>query len=325
MKLGVLTLLFGAKPFEETLDYLQSLGIEAIELGAGAYVKSAHCPTEELLSDDARLQRLRKEVEKRGLVISALSCHGNPLHPNPAIARKHHADFVSTCRLAKRLGVTQVNTLSGCPGSHAGAELPNWITCPFPAEDFLYPLQWQWKDQVIPYWTEAVSIASQEGVLVGLEMVPNNVVYNVETLLRLREAVGETIGANLDPSHLFWQGADIGAVIRKLGNAIYHFHAKDSAVNPYVAAIHGVIDSKDLTDESNRAWIFRTVGYGHDQITWNHIITQLRMAGYDGVLSIEHEDSLMSGDEGLRKAIQLLNQVLIKESPGVAYWAKLEG
>ena len=324
MKLGVLTLLFGAKPFEETLDYLKSLGVEAVELGSGAYVRSAHCPTEELLNDDNKLQRLRKAVESRHLTISALSCHGNPVHPDPKIAQRHHEDFVNTCKVAKKLGVSQVNTLSGCPGSHPSAELPNWITCPFPAEDFLYPLEWQWKEKVVPYWRAAAAIADQQGVRVGLEMVPNNVVYNVETLLKLRDEVGTTLGANLDPSHLFWQGADMGAVIRKLGDAIYHFHAKDSAVNPYVAAAHGVIDAKDLTNESNRAWIFRTVGYGHDQITWNHIITQLRMAGYDGVLSIEHEDSLMSADEGLRKAIQLLNQVLIKEKPGIAYWAKLE-
>jgi len=325
MKLGVFTLLFGPKPFDETLDYLRSLGVEAVELGSGGYVKSPHCPTEDLLNDEFGIQRLKRAAVDRGFEISALSCHGNPIHPNRKIAEKHHQDFVNSCKLAQRLGVSQVNTLSGCPGSHPDAELPNWITCPFPAEDFLNPLQWQWNERVIPHWTEAAAIAREHGVRIGLEMVPNNVVYNVETLLRLREAVGDAVGANLDPSHLFWQGADIGAVIRRLGTAIYHFHAKDSAVNPYVAAVDGVLDSKDLTEESRRAWIFRTVGYGHDQITWNHIITQLRMVGYDGAVSIEHEDSLMSADEGLRKAIGLLKQVLIKEKPGVAYWAKLEG
>lgn len=325
MKLGVFTLLFGPKPFDETLDYLSELGVQTVELGSGGYVRSPHCPTEELLNDTSRIEQLKKAVANRGFEISALSCHGNPIHPDGKIAQKHHDDFANSCKLAQKLGVSQVNTLSGCPGSHADARLPNWITCPFPAEDFLYPLEWQWKERVIPYWKEAAAIAQTHGIRVGLEMVPNNVVYNVDTLLRLREAVGEAIGANLDPSHLFWQGADIGAVIRRLGTAIYHFHAKDSAVNPYVTAVDGVIDWKDLTEESRRAWIFRTVGYGHDQITWNHIITQLRMAGYDGAVSIEHEDSLMSADEGLRKAINLLNQVLIKDKPGEAYWAKLEG
>jgi sugar phosphate isomerase/epimerase len=200
--------------------------------------------------------------------------------------------------------------------------LPNWITCPFPAEDFLRPLEWQWNEVAIPYWRDAVKIASRNGVRIGIEMVPNNLAYNVETLLKLREAVGESIGANLDPSHLFWQGADIIAVIRKLKDAIYHFHAKDSAVHTQVVAANGVIDPKPLTDEFNRAWIFRTIGYGHDELTWNSIVSNLRMVGYDGVLSIEHEDSLMSSDEGLRKAVRLLRNVLITEKPGVAYWAE---
>lgn len=322
MKLGVLTLLFGSKSLEETLDYLVSLGVEAVEFGAGAYVQSGHFPTAEFLESDGRIRWLKNAIRSRGLVISALSCHGNPLHPNREIATAHHRAFVDTCTLAKKLDVDQVNTLSGCPGSDPKAELPNWITCPFPAEDFLHPLEWQWTERVIPYWKDAARVAQEIGVRVGLEMVPNCVVYNPETLLRLRGVVGETLGANLDPSHLFWQGADIGAAIRALRGTIYHFHAKDSAVNPYVAAVNGVIDAKPLTDEPNRAWIFRTVGHGHDQITWNRIIAELRMAGYDGVLSIEHEDSLMSADEGLRKAVQFLQSALIRESPGLAYWAQ---
>ena len=195
-------------------------------------------------NDESKLRRLKEAVRERNLTISALSCHGNPLHPNPAIGKAHHEDFVRTCQLAGKLGVNQVNTLSGCPGSDPKAELPNWITCPFPPEDFLHPWEWQWNEKVIPYWDGAAKIARDNGVRIGIEMVPNCVVYNVETLLKLRDAVGETIGANLDPSHLFWQGADIGAVIRKLGPAIYHFHAKDSAVNPYVASVNGVLDVK---------------------------------------------------------------------------------
>jgi len=322
MKLGVLTLLFGSKPLEETLDYLQSLGVEAVEFGAGAYVKSGHFATGELLNDEAALRRLKNGIRQRNLQVSALSCHGNPLHPNPKVAEAHHADFVKTCQLAKKLEADQVNTLSGCPASDPKAELPNWITCPFPAEDFQRPLEWQWKEKVVPYWKDAAKIASENGVRVGIEMVPNNVVYNVETMRKLREAVGETIGANLDPSHLFWQGADICAVIRKLAGAIYHFHAKDSCVHADVVLTNGIIDPKPLTDELNRSWIFRTVGYGHDELTWNNIVSHLRMAGYDGALSIEHEDSLMSGEEGLRKAIGFLQKILIRARPGVAYWAQ---
>jgi len=322
MKIGAFTLLFGEKPIAETLDYLCSLGVAAVEFGTGAYVRAATFPVEELLSSDAKVRWLKDAIATRNLEISALSCHGNPLHPNQRIAKSHHADFVNTCKLARRLGVKQVNTLSGCPGSDPGAELPSWIVSSLFPEDFSKAWEWQWKEWVIPYWREAAQIANDNGVRVGIEMAPNCVVFNVSTLLRLRRAVGENIGANLDPSHLFWQGMDIGAVIRALGDAIFHFHAKDSAVNPYVAAVDGVLDPKPLTDEFNRSWIFRTVGYGHDELAWNNIISALRTVGYDSVLSIEHEDSLMEGDEGLRKAISFLQRSLIQAPPGRAYWAE---
>ena len=322
MKIGVLTLLFGDKPLEETLDYLQSLGVQAVEFGSGAYLRTGHFPTEELLASESKIRWLQQAVGQRKLAITALSCHGNPLHPNKSIATQHHADFVNTCKLAQKLGVGQVNTLSGCPGSDPHAEVPSWIVAPVPPEDFLRAWEWQWKERLIPYWKEAVRIAKDCGVRVGLEMVPNFMVFNVESLLHLREAVGETIGANLDPSHLFWQGSDIGAVIRRLGDAIYNFHAKDSAVNPYVVSVNGVLDPKPLTDEPIRSWIFRTVGYGHDEMTWKNIFSNLRMAGYDSVVTIEHEDSLMSADEGLKKAIAFLQRSLIQTTGGRAYWAE---
>jgi len=322
LQIGVLTLLFGERPLEETLDRLVSLDVGAVEFGAGAYVRARHFPVEELLASDNQVQRLKDALLRRGLIVSALSCHGNPLHPNETIAKTHHTDFVNTCRLARKLGVTQVNTLSGCPGSDPRAVLPSWVVCPFPAEDFLKTWEWQWNERVIPYWKNAVKIAQDHGVRIGIEMVPNCVVFNVSTLLQLRQAVGETIGANLDPSHLFWQGADVGAVIRALGNAIFHFHAKDSALNPYVVAVDGVLDPKPLTNEFGRSWIFRTVGYGHDELTWNNILSALRTVGYDSVLSIEHEDSLMSPEEGLKKAVSFLQRSLIQAPPGRAYWAE---
>jgi len=322
LKIGVLTLLFGERPLEETLDLLVSLGVESVEFGAGGYVRARHFPVDELLASDDKVLAFKDALRRRELVVSALSCHGNPLHPNPSVSKAHHTDFVNTCRLARKLGVSQVNTLSGCPGSDAGAALPSWVVCPFPAEDFLKAWEWQWNERVIPYWEDAVKIAQDHGVRIGIEMVPNCVVFNVNTLLRLRLAVGETLGANLDPSHLFWQGIDIVAAIRTLGNAIYHFHAKDSAVNPHVAAVDGVLDPKALTNEFERSWIFRTVGYGHDELTWNNILSALRTVGYDSVLSIEHEDSLMSPEEGLRKAVSFLQRSLIKAPPGRAYWAE---
>ena len=67
-----------------------------------------------------------------------------------------------------------------------------------------------------------------------------------------------------------------------------------------------MLDVKKYTDEIHRSWVFRTVGYGNGESVWRDIISNLRMVGYDHVISIEHEDSLMSGDEGLKKAIETL-------------------
>ena len=148
-------------------------------------------------------------------------------------------------------------------------------------------------------------------------------VYNTRSLLKLREAVGPEIGANLDPSHLIWQGMDLIAVIRELGkaNAIFHFHAKDTKVDAINTAVNGVLDTQHYSEELTRSWIFRSVGYGHGEDYWKAIASELRLAGYDYAISIEHEDSLMSGKEGLLKAIGCLKNSLIFEDRGNMYWA----
>ena len=319
MKIGVFAVLFGSKPLEETLDYLVELGLEAVEIGTGAYPGNAHCDPGRLLSSDARMKEFRQAVERRGLVISALSCHGNPLHPKASTARAHHLAFEQTVRLASRLGVKTVITFSGCPGGDARATHPNWIVAPWPPE-FAEALEWQWKERVLPYWRNAARLCRSVGVRVAIEMHPNFAVYNPETMARLREAAPEVIGCNFDPSHMFWQGIDPVAAIRALGDGVFHVHAKDCKLDPANIAVNGVLDAKKYTRELERAWIFRTVGYGHDAAVWKAIVSTLRLVGYDHVLSIEHEDSLMSGAEGLKKAIAFLKDIVIREPAGEAYW-----
>ncbi|HEX7089165.1 MAG TPA: sugar phosphate isomerase/epimerase [Longimicrobiales bacterium] len=320
MKIGVFTVLFGEKPLEETLDYLVDAGVEAVEIGTGAYPGSAHCDPEALLADPAKLDAFRAAIERRGLVLSALSCHGNPLHPDERLAAAHHAVFAKTLELAAQLGVGRVITFSGCPGGGPGATRPNWIVSPWPPE-FAEMLEWQWRERVVPYWREAAELARRAGVRVAIEMHPNFVVYNPETMLRLREVAPDVIGCNFDPSHLFWQGVDPVAAIRALGDAIFHVHAKDCRLDRQNIALNGVLDAKKYTRERERSWIFRTVGYGNEALVWKDIVSALRMAGYDFVLSIEHEDSLMSPAEGLAKAIAFLKGVVIREAAGEAYWA----
>lgn len=320
MKLGVFAVLFGSKPLEETLDYIVDLGLEAVEIGTGGYPGDAHAKPAALLASERRLNAFREAIERRNLTISALSCHGNPLHPHAATAKAHHKVFQQTVELAAKLGVKNVITFSGCPGSDARATVPAWIVSPWPPEHSA-ALEWQWKERVVPYWKDTAAFCRKAGVRVAIEMHPNFVVYNTETMNRLRAIAPNVIGCNFDPSHLFWQGSDPVASIRAIGDGIFHVHAKDCKLDAANIAVNGVLDAKSYTRELERSWIFRTVGYGNGAPVWKAIVSTLRMVGYDHVLSIEHEDSLMSGTEGLKKAIAFLKDVIITESAGEAYWA----
>jgi sugar phosphate isomerase/epimerase len=322
LKLGVLTVLYADRPLDEVLDRAVALGLDAVELGTGNYPGSSHCDPDALLGDDGALRRLRDAVSSRGLEISALSCHGNPLHPDESIARAHHDTWRRTLELASALEVGVVNTFSGCPGDHAGARCPNWITCPWPPE-YAATLAWQWDEVAIPYWSAENDRAAELGIRgIGLEMHPGFLVYNPETLLRLRAAAGELIGANFDPSHLVWQGIDVVEAIGELGaaGALVHAHAKDTYVDARNVRRNGVLDAKGYARISERAWTFRTVGFGSGDKFWRDVVSALRLAGYDDVLSIEHEDALASRDEGLSLAVALLGRVLLREPAGEMWW-----
>ena len=247
-----------------------------------------------MLADEAAFRKFSDTQRKYDVEICALACHGNPVHPDAATAKAFDEDFKNAVLLAERLGINTIIGFSGCPGDHEGAKYPNWVTCPWPG-DFLKILEWQSDEVMIPYWKKTAAFAAEHGVTrIAFEMHPGFCVYNPETLLKLRAAVGDTIGANLDPSHLIWQGMDPVAVIRELKGVIYHVHAKDTKVDPYNTARNGVLDTKHYTDELGRAWVFRTVGYGNGESFWRDFVSNLRLCGYDGVLSIEHEDSVMT-------------------------------
>lgn len=323
MKLGVFTVVLGDRDLEAACKYLSEKGVQTVEIGCGGYPGTAHCDPEILLNDDKKLEEFQAVIKKYHLEISAISCHCNPIHPNQEIAKKMDAQLSNAVLLCERLGISILNTFSGCPGDSETSQRPNWVTCSWP-EDFTEILDYQWNEVLIPYWKEKVKFAKAHGVdKIALEMHPGFCVYNTKSLLRLRAAVGPEIGANFDPSHLIWQGMDPVLCIRELGkhNAIFHFHAKDTKVDKYNTALNGVLDTSHYGDESSRSWIFRSVGYGMGYEIWRDIVSALRMAGYDHALSIEHEDSLMSGNEGLSKAIKCLQEVLLFEDKGEMYWA----
>ena len=321
MKLGVLTVPLQGMTARDAFAYLHSLGVQTVELGTGGYTNNNHLKPEVYLDHPDKIAEFKDLLKEFDLEISVLSCHGNPVHPNKEKAAAYHQVFVDTCRLAEQLGVDTVVTFSGCPGDCEASERPNWVTCSWP-EDYGEILDWQWNQVLIPYWKEAAEIARSCGVTkIAFDMHPGFCVYNPATLLRLREAVGDIIGANFDPSHLIWQGMDPVMALRELEGAVYHFHAKDTRVDPANKAKNGVLDTGHYGNVLDRSWVFRTVGYGTGAQMWKDMMSTLQCIGYKGSVSIEHEDGLMSVREGLEKAIAFLKIVMITEDPAAMWWA----
>jgi sugar phosphate isomerase/epimerase len=318
VRVGVFTPLLSQLSLEDVLKKLKSNNIDTVELGTGNYPGDAHCKLS-MLDNPGELAEFKQKLADHGFTISALSSHGNPLHPDQSRAKRDQETSRKTIRLAEKLGVPVVVDFSGCPGDSPASKWPNWVTCPWPP-DYLEILKWQWEEVVTPYWIEHAKFAADHGVKVAIEMHPGFVVYSPETMLKLRSIAGPSVGCNYDPSHMFWQAIDPIAAIRVLGDSIFHVHAKDTQIYERNLPLTGVLDTKSYTDERNRAWIFRTCGYGHGDAWWKEFASTLRMFGYDYVLSIEHEDSLLSPEEGLTKAAAFLNGLVMKQKPAAAWW-----
>ena len=332
MKIGIFTALFHDRPIQRALEYIAAAGIESVELGGGAYPGSRHLDDlggiEKLVEDDVARKNLVDMVQGLGLIISAISVHGNPLHPSKRIAGEHHRAFENAVLLAEKLagaGVmpqATVNGFSGCPGDSPRARNPNWVTCAWP-DEFRDILDYQWK-VAAKYWRQQNRFLRAHNTVFAIEAHPGFLVYNPDTLLRLRKIAGDRIGCNFDPSHFWWQGIDPLAAVRALGQegAIFHAHAKDTRIDPQNSSVNGNLDTKSYGDVLERSWVFRSVGYGHDAAWWKDFVSNLRMIGYDYVLSIEHEDSLLSTSEGLHKALDVLKESIVREQPGPMFWAK---
>ncbi len=323
MELSVMSPVLNNMGLEEAIKYLGSLKVDSMELGVGGYPGKALCDAADFLANPQKIENLKKLLADNNIKLSALACHGNPIHPDKKNAKQFEDDFNNAVLLAEKLGVETIIGFSGCPGDCEASKYPNWVTCAWP-EDYLAILDWQWNEVLIPYWKKEAQFCKAHGIKkIAFEMHPGFMVYNPETVLKLRAAVGDIIGANFDPSHLFWQGIDPVEAIKSLGaaGAIYHFHAKDTRIDQTNTNVNGVLDTKNYGDILGRSWVFRTVGYGHGKDVWNDIISALKAVGYDGAISIEHEDGLMSPKEGLEKAVGFLKEVLIYEKAGEMWWA----
>lgn len=301
--------------FTAALDWVTARGIEAVEVATGGFSNTPHCNLQELVSSQEARTAFMDAITSRNLTLSALNCNGNPLDPHDQRREKCQDELRKTIQLAHDLGVDTVVTMSGCPGTPDGGQYPNWVTHPWQPE-YIELLNWQWEQRVEPYWRDLGSYAADQGIKVAIEAHPGQVVYNPRTLLQLREIVGSHLGVNFDPSHFFYQGIDPHLVIRHLDpDSIFHVHAKDTRIDPYETALTGGIDTRPMQNIHERSWSYRTLGFGHDELWWRQFVTALRQNGYDGSLSIEHEDSAMSACEGIEKSVDFLKPILLRTQP----------
>jgi sugar phosphate isomerase/epimerase len=291
---------------DQAFDVAARLGATGIEIAAGGQSSAPHLDRAGLLASPDARRRLLDDLATRGLHLAALNCSAWLLHPRRAEEQRRIVE--ETFRLAGLLGVGTVVTMSGCPGDGPGATTVNWPVYPWP-DDLVDLRRRQW-EAMLGLWHELAAQAVDEGLRVALELHPLQLVFNVPTLLELRAAVGDVVGANLDPSHLFWQQMDPLAVIRALGPAIHHVHLKDTFVIPDEVAIAGVLDVRPFDVPEGRAWNFRTVGRGHDASFWQAFVTGLVSAGYAGSLSIEHEDRSEDPLVGVAESAAFIQTVL---------------
>lgn len=307
MKLGFVSDSLGGKSFEEMLDNAKRMGVSGVEVNTGGWSTAPHFDLSAMKSSANERKAFLKAFADSGLDIISLNANGNPLHPTDLAQGECLKD---TIRVAGEMGIKTVCAMSGLPAGSANDIMPNWVVSSWPPETQQI-LRYQWEDRLLPFWTEIVTLAKQAGVeKIALELHGNQCVYNVPSLLKLRGAVGPVVGANLDPSHLFWMGADPLAAIEALGGAVYHVHAKDTMLNAPVQATTGLLENGSLMDIPARSWSYITLGFGHGEEWWRQFCYSLKMAGYDCWLSIEHEDVLLNSLEGLEKSVALLKGVM---------------
>lgn len=307
MELGLYTDSLPAHSFEEVLDVAARIGATGIEIATGGQSSAPHLRIGELLGDPAAVRWFRRSFEARGLRIAALNCSAWPLHP--VVGPRDEELIRSTMRLAGELGVKKIVSMSGCPGDGPGSSTINFAWYPWPA-DSVALLERQWPDGV-ELWLGLAALARSQGVdRIAFELHPLHLVYNVPTLLRMRAAVGPIVGANVDPSHLFWQQMDPLAVIRALGSAVHHVHLKDTQIVDEQVAVAGVLDQRPFDDPSARAWVFRAVGSVRDAAYWRSFVEALREAGYDDVLAIENEDASLPAEAAVEQAAAFMRPLL---------------
>jgi sugar phosphate isomerase/epimerase len=311
MKLCAVSDSLGHLSFQQAAKASADLGLAALEIGMGNWSAAPDADLQSLLKSKEKRQEFLSVLEQNGLSLAALNCSGNQLHPVDGERQSTIVD--ETVRVAGLLGVQTIVLMSGLPAGGPNDLRPNWVTSAWPLENGEI-LEWQWNEKLVPFWAKLAASAKENGVTkLCIEMHGHQLVYNVPTLLKLRKEIGQIVGANLDPSHLFWMGADPLAAIDALGDAIHHVHAKDTYMNQAALNLTGRLDTIGHEHVKDRAWSYITLGYGHGEQWWREFCYRLRLNGYDGWLSIEHEDVVLSRMEGMRRSVDLLKRTSIDE------------
>lgn len=328
MRIGAYVVPFNNRPLAQNLEFMRSLGFDAAEVGSGGFDPSPLCPVRELTENaDARAAWLA-EFARAGVQLSALNCNGNPLHPAEDVGPVHTEDLEASIRLAEMIGVRNVITMSGLPGTPQGGTIPHWVVVAWDSE-YLKLLDWQWNEIALPYWTRMARLAEDAGVRICIEAIPQTLVYNPAMLQRLIDEVGSTaIGANLDPSHLLWQGIDPILAARNLRGRVFHAHAKDTTIDSERVKQHGVLDERRALptagqetfplggrinpersvvaiEQEDAAWRFAAAGSVHDAAWWGEFMAACEDSGCDAI-SVEHEDIALPAEEGWRVAAATL-------------------
>jgi len=311
MKLSFCTDSLGHLPFEAMLDRLGEQGVFGVEMTTGGWSSAPHLDTVALLQDAGKRRRLMAALESRGMKIAALNVSGNPLEPG-VLGEKHRHETDNTLALAAGLGVKKIVMMSGLPPAAPGDSIPNWITYTVSWPPTLKNcLDYQWNEVAIPYWQKLVDKAQAFGIeKFALENFSSMLVWNPDTLFRLRDAVGPMVGLNLDPSHLIWMGADPIAVARRLGDAIHHVHGKDVRLERGIVAVNGLLETRPVEQVAQRAWNYVAVGCGQDLQWWKEFFSVVRMMGYNDWVSLEMEDLTMSVDAGINTSVEALQRCI---------------
>jgi len=324
MKLGAYTACLHDRSLPEALKILREMDLTSAEINAGGFISAPHLPVEQLLASAAAREEYLGLYQQAGVALTGLNVNGNPLNPDPEVGPKHAEDLRQAITVASLLGVKRVVTMSGLPAAHEGGRAASWTVNPWDSQ-FLDALDYQWQQAAIPFWKDIQARARDADVKVCIEMHPHNIVFNPGTLERLATEINAThVGAEMDPSHLFWQGIDPVAAIGHLGELVYHAAAKDTRINEQNCRVYGVLDDRFRRVPADQhpvglggrntlarwpadaSWQFVAVGRGHDQDFWARFLRALHAVDPGIAVNIEHEDTELDQIGGLRLAAQNL-------------------